>query len=482
MTFRTRQIRKNPRRRPLKIIKRSCFWLGGALKKVAPKQVRNVWGIIMVGIATLVVIRVTFAVYAFVSDFSAKRVIIETLGSEMQKDENGYTNIVLLGDGGHVRDGADLIDTIMVASIDYEKNAVTLLSIPRDYYVNSGLVQWKGKINELYRNHKFQFEEEDDRFGLFREVAGEITGLDIPYYMRVDFNGFVEVIDSLGGITVDVQNDIYDPYYPNETDNGYTVFQIEKGLQEMDGETALKFVRSRKTTSDFDRAARQQLVLKAVQEKALSKEILTDAGAIKDIYGAVNRNMNTNLSIRELIALAGFADQFDRSHLVTKVIHDDPGQEGGFLYTPERQYYNGQFVLVPFGDSLELIHKYCDLIFHQREIFFDMPRIEVLNATKYSGIARNAAYQLNRFGFNIVNIDNYFNANGEKKYLPKSAIFYYDWEEDKDKNILPKYQTTLNALEGFVKASPLPDDRMNATPGIDLSIVLGEDYDVFLVK
>ncbi|MBU0577544.1 LCP family protein [Patescibacteria group bacterium] len=479
MAFKTRRIRKRPPVKPFKKLKWASTKTYSALKKTNKKQRSYVFGAILVLLGVFVVGKVMFAAYNFVTNFDPKSLIF-AVGSELQKDENGYTNIVLLGDGGHVRDGADLIDTIMVASIDYEKNAVTLLSIPRDYYVKD--VNWPGKINELYRNHKRQYDTEDELFGLFKTVVGDITNLDIHYYIRVNFNAFVEVVDGLGGITVDVQDDLYDPYYPNETDNGYIIFEMEKGLQEMDGETALKFVRSRKTTSDFDRAARQQLVLQALREKALEENILTKTSTLKKMYDAVSANMNTDMSLREMIALAAFGKSFDRNHLVTKVIHDDPGQDGGFLYTPEREYYNGQFVLIPFGDDLELIHKYCDLIFNYREAFWDPPQIEVLNATKASGIARNTAYQLNRFGFNILSIDNYEDSEGEREYLEESAVLYYSWEKTEDNVITSVHQGTIDALKYFVNTVAMPADKQPFTPDVGISIILGDDYDVYMVN
>lgn len=480
MTFKTRKIRKRPPVKPLKKLKKASGLAYEYLSKTTPKQRSYIWGAVLVILAIFIVSKVMMAAYNFIIGFDAKDVLF-SMGAELEKDENEYTNIVLLGDGGHIRDGADLIDTIMVASIDYKKNAVSLLSIPRDYYVTEN-IEWKGRINELYRNHKFQYENEDDLYGLFQTVAGDITNLNIQYYIRVDFNAFVEIVDSIGGITIDVKEKIYDPYYPNETDNGYILFEIDKGIQEMDGETALKFVRSRKTTSDFDRAFRQQQVLAALREKALSLNILTKPNQLKDLYDVVQNNLNTNMSIREIISLAGFANYFERDHLISKVIHDDPGQDGGFLYTPERELYNGQFVLVPFSNSFSLIHKYADLIFNYREAFWNPPKIEILNATRYSGIARNAAYQLNRFGFNIVSIDNYYDENGEKKYIDKSVIFYYDWEEDKNFNVTPLYKSTLDALENFVVAEAIPQGRGSVNPEIDFSIVLGDDYDIYLVN
>lgn len=495
MTFKTRQIRRRPRRKPLKKAKHLSLGFMRFLKNLPPKTKNYLAAGVLVIFGMFVVVKVTSAAYHFISDFNPKDLVF-AVGADLEKDEHGYTNILLLGDGGHVRDGADLIDTIIVASIDYEKNAVSLLSIPRDFYVDAepeNGILYSAKINELYRNHKNVVEKEDDLFQLFKKAAGEITNLDIQYYVRVDFNAFVDIVDSLGGVSVDVQEPIYDPYYPNDSDDGYTVFRIDAGPQEMDGETALKFARSRKTTSDFDRSARQQLLLEAIQRKALSKDVLTSTSKLKDLYGAFSKNINTDMSLREMIALAGFAKNMDHSHMVRKVIHDDPGQEGGFLYTPERQFYNGQFVLIPFGNNFDLIHKYADLVFNQREMFWDPPTIEVLNATRLPGIARNAAYQLNRFGFDVESIDNYYDENGNKAYLDESLIEYHDYTEDQAGLTEPKYQSTLNALDGFVKAGERASregylvgeehgTKTYQTDGTNISIILGDDYDVFLVN
>jgi LCP family protein required for cell wall assembly len=480
MSFRTRRIREKQRWSPVRKFKRAFVKISDTLANTDPKHRSYVIGTILILIATMIVFKVMAGAYYWVKNFNARDLIFAA-GAELKKDDFGYTNIVLLGDGGHERDGADLIDTIMVASLDHEKNAITLLSVPRDYYTHGHGVR-NGRINELYRNNKNNIGE-SRAFALFQDVAGEMTGLTIHYYMRIDFNAFVEGVDTLGGIEMNVPDSIYDPYYPNETDNGYITFKIEKGMQYMDGETALKYVRSRKTTSDFDRAARQQLVLTALREKALTKGVLNDAETLKELYGTVQKNINTNLSLREMISLARFAESFDRSHLVTRVLHDDPGQNGGFLYTPERQYYDGQFVLVPFGDNLDLIHHYSNFIFHKREAFYVPRTIDILNATKTSGIARNAAYQMNRFGFSIDEIDNLKDANKERSYSEKTIIRYYDWHEDSEGNKIPDYSVFISAIQDFVRDAELvPADPTLRRNGISASIILGNDYNVFLVN
>ncbi len=477
--FRTRKIRQKPTLQPLKKIKNSLSSSSNIITRMNKKQWSYIIGSFLILMASVIVIRVTTAAYNAIQNFDTKDVVF-ALGTDLKQDEYGYTNMVLLGDGGHERDGADLIDTIMVASMDFNNRSVSLLSFPRDYYLryidNKDLAD--RKINELYRDFRKTLGD-NEAYETYQEVLGDLVNLEIHYYARVDFNAFVEVVDSLGGVTIDVKKAIYDPYYPNETDDGYTVFEMGEGTQEMNGETALKFVRSRKTTSDFDRAARQQQALMAIKDKALSGNVLTNPKTIKKLYESIKNNINTNLTLREMIAMGSFAKNFDRDHLVMKVLHDDPGNDGGFLHTPERKYYNGQFVLVPDGNNLDYIHRYADLIFHHREALMNPIQLEILNATREPGIARNAAGYLKRFGFKTVNLDNLFDDSGERKYVEKSFIQYNHWEVEADGNVAAKHQSTIEALDKFIKGEPIPSSEPVDEGDVDISIVLGADYQIF---
>ena len=471
--FRTRRIHSKPPVRPFKMLKSAMGWCFGFIGRATKKQWSYAMGVVLIFLASIIVFKVSVGIYNFIGNFKPQSLVF-ALGSELKQDANGYTNIVLLGDGGHERDGADLEDTIIVASLDFKNKTVSMLSVPRDFYVKTADFG-SSKINEMYRDNKKKLGEVEG-YKVYQSILGDITGLDIPYFIRVDFNAFVDIVDSLGGITVDVKEPIYDPYYPNSTDNGYTVFQMDAGLQEMDGETALKFSRSRKTTSDFSRSARQQQVLMAIKEKALAGGKI-NSGTISKMYSAISKNMNTNMSLRDLITLGSFAKDFDQSRMISKVLHDDPSREGGFLYTPERQYYNGMFVLVPDGDNYDLIRKYSDLIFNKRDVLINPVKIEVLNGTKNQGVARSAASYLNRFGFNVVNIDNLTDKSGQKKYVDKTFIRYNSWDVADDGSIIAHHQSTLDALSAFINGEPIPNDEQNLNAeSPDISVVLGLDY------
>ncbi len=448
--------------------------------------------LLVFGIA--IVFKVTLAAYHFISELTPLS-ILEVVGKDLKKDEHNYTNILLLGDGGYVREGGGLIDTIMVASIDYEKNAVSLLSVPRDFYVgkniNLGLDKY-GKINQIYNNYKDLDEEE--RFEKFKGAVGELFDLEIQYYMRIDFKGFIEIVDSLGGITIDAPEAIYDPDYPNDSDTGTFVFKLEAGLQEMDGKTALKYARSRHGTSDYDRAARQQLILEALRQKALSAGVLTDFDTLSNVYKAINDNFNSDLTLREMASLGEFAQKLDRSHLVSKQLKESPLDDGGLLYVPDRASCGGSWCLTPLENNLDLIHQYADLIFNHREIYYEPAKIEVLNATKTPGIAGEVASQLKRLGFDVEDVGNYEDEAGEKKFLAESLVEYSDWSEGADGRIIPKYQATLTALEGLITAKEIASDQSQLIPapegdqnapkvyvggGINLRIILGQDQDAF---
>ena len=471
--FRTRQIRKKSPLQLFKILKKGLCKCTELFSGTSKKHVSYFFGFISIIIAVFIIFKVTTGIYYVISNFDIKNLAL-SFGTDLKKDQYGFTNIVLLGDGGHERDGADLIDTIIVASLDHKNKAVSMLSVPRDYFINNKKYG-SARINSFYAYSKNKLGK-DKAYGVYQEILNDILDLDIQYYLRVDFNAFVEVIDSLGGITVDVKKTIYDPYYPNNTDNGYTVFEIKKGINNLDGETALKFVRSRKTTSDFDRAARQQQVLIAIQEKALSGNVLKNPKTIKNLYKSINDNLNTNLTTRELISLASFAQKLDRNNLITKVLHDDPSRDGGFLYTPEREQYNGQYVLIPY-DTMD-IKKYAELIFYNREIYLKPAKIEILNASSMSGIAGKTYNYLKNYGFNIVNLDNYLDSGGKRAKLTKSLI-QYNKKVITAGTVTVDYNPTANALSKFIHGSISAINQSDSNSVNDISIILGEDYQLY---
>ena len=191
----------------------------------------------------------------------------------------------------------------------------------------------------------------------------------------------------------------------------------------MDGETALKYARSRKTTSDFDRSKRQQKLLFAIKEKAMSKNILLNPGKIKDLYYSVSENIETNLSIRHIIELAKISKDFTKDNIITRVMTDDPTSCGGFLYVPDRDLFGGAYVLVPIGNNYNFIRQYVDLIFHYPDVNKNPLKFQILNGTKTAGIAGETKAMLKRLCFDVVRL-----GNARSQDIEKTTIYYKNSE------------------------------------------------------
>jgi polyisoprenyl-teichoic acid--peptidoglycan teichoic acid transferase len=169
-------------------------------------------------------------------------------------------NVLLLGlDRRPGESAVARTDTLIVATVDPLSNYVGLLSIPRDLWVTLP----DGSENRINTAHFFA---ENNQRGAGPQAAIDTVssnfGIGLSRYARIDFAGFVQIIDSVGGVTLDVKSPIVDYEYPTY-DYGTQVIQFDPGLQHMDGERALQYARTRHSSSDFDRAKRQQAVLAA---------------------------------------------------------------------------------------------------------------------------------------------------------------------------------------------------------------------------
>lgn len=355
--------------------------------------------------------------------------LIFSFGKDLAVDANGNTNFLLLGTGGGTHEGPDLTDTIIIVSLNQKKNLVTLLSIPRDLYVENKYLGG-ARINDMYALGKHKFGSSEEGIEILKDTVEKVVDTDIQYYIKINFDGFRQIVDSLDGVKVYVDETINDPLYPKDGTLLYEPFHLEKGLQQFNGEIALKYVRSRQTTSDFDRSKRQQKLIFALKDKAMTKEILTNPSKLKDLYFSVSENIETNLSIREIIKAAEISKKITEKSLISHVLHDDPSKCGGFLYTPDRNLYGGAFVLIPAGDSYNDIHRFAKILFEYPELLDQDAKIHVLNASGANSLATRTLVILERNCFNVIRYGNgrnfdvsettYFIKNPGKKEVIKA--------------------------------------------------------------
>ncbi len=211
-------------------------------------------------------------------------------------------------------------DTMMLVSLDPATNSLGVLSIPRDLYVS---VPGYG---ELQRVNTPMVLGELQRRGFGPELAMQTVqynlGMRVHDYVAVDFNGFIQFIDTIGGITVETTYTINDPQYPS-MNYGYDPFYLPPGVHELDGATALKFARTRHGSSDFRRAQRQQQVLYAVRDRLLEPGALANLIVnAPSLWVDFQENVSTGLTLDQIIQLTLYLKDIPEENISTGVISE----------------------------------------------------------------------------------------------------------------------------------------------------------------
>lgn len=398
--------------------------------------------------------------------------IIFSFGQSLQTDKKGQTNILLVGIGGEGHDGAYLTDTIIVAGIDDKNKLVPMLSIPRDLYIETKQTG-RSRINEVLYLAMNKYGEKQG-MEILKDTISKLTGLDIQYYAEIDFNGFVKIVDSLGGVDVNNESDIYDPQYPLGETTQYQTFALKKGPQHLDGATALKYARSRHGTSGGNegRAKRQQQLLFALKDKALSLNILTNPGKIQELYNSVADSIQTNLSLAEIIELAKLSKEMGPDAAVPLVISEIPTACAGLVYTPARDYFGGASVLLPAGGNYDYLNLFDEVVFENTKEIKDSAadKIQVLNGTKVAGLAYEGMSLLSRFCLNVV-----YYTNADNRDLAESTIYYKpgpNGEMPPAMNVISKLMPGLKTQAGIPASYLSNEKRQDSTVVIEL----GNDY------
>ncbi len=299
-------------------------------------------------------------------------------------------NILIMGKAGGSHDGPDLTDTIIFSRVDLEHKRVDLISLPRDLWIESE----DRKINGVYAIGKL---DQNNGIGAIRKVIEEVTNQKVDYVLVLDFTGFETFIDALGGIEVEVETPFVDEEFPiagNEDDTcdkpdeelellstassqleafpcRYKTISFERGLQVMNGETALEFVRSRHGTnsegSDFARSKRQQKVIAGVRNKVFSLGVILNPIKVNELYNIVKNNLDMDIPIDKFDDFVKLAQKMQDGKINSFVI--DYGNESDERYglvvnPPITEEYRYQWVLIPRignGNYAE-IHEYINCI------------------------------------------------------------------------------------------------------------------------
>ncbi len=265
--------------------------------------------------------------------------------------ENAVTAVVLGTNEG-------VTDSIMLAHADPRSDRIKLISVPRDLF-------YRGRrVNMVYPRYG------PERFA--RELT-EITGLPIDHYIAIDMYAFIEAVNILGGVEVTLEEDLIDPSYRTRDDGEWGTLYYPRGTHLLSGIEALRVARSRATTDDFDRAARQQRVVGAVFEK-LSALQLQNIGTLHELVATLTRYVETDLSPFQMIR---YLQRFGGYDIGTRTVIDTSNV---LYHTYSNLYYSnksadevdedfnmGAWILLPENDDWNAIRRYVEQVVNGEE-------------------------------------------------------------------------------------------------------------------
>ncbi|MDD2482898.1 MAG: LCP family protein [Candidatus Shapirobacteria bacterium] len=333
-------------------------------------------------------VAVFFAIFAFIK---YRQVVVKVNKNPISKeitptvtptpDPNKPFAIALMGYGGGVHEGGTLTDSILVAQFIPLEKKIKLISIPRDLWIPIPVaigITKMSKINAAYTiglddkrypNKEIQFTGLAGGGQMSKTVLSQVLGFSIDNFATINFNGFLKTVDTLGGIDVNVQKTFNDPLYPIEenindpcgkTDEEiaaltatmsaskleeqftcrYENLHFDKGLQHLDSLTALKFVRSRHSPEDggdFNRSARQKLVIEALKKKIISLNFISK---LIPFVNSLAGNLTTDINLEQMQQLISKADEYQSYKIESYPITDN-----NLLI--DTKSFDGQFILIP---------------------------------------------------------------------------------------------------------------------------------------
>jgi len=373
-------------------------------------------------------------------------------------------NVLVLGiDQRCDQEGPTRTDTMMVLTVDPVDLTAAVLSLPRDLWV---AIPGYG-VDRINRAN-FLGEAYDYPGGgpaLAVETVEATLGIEVDYYVTINFDAFVQLVDEVGGISIVVPEAIEDDTYPDNC-YGYDPFSIEAGQHELDGQTALKYARTRATFGgDVDRAARQQQVILAVQDKVLSLNMAPQLLAkAPELWRIFQDNVETNVSLNEALQLALLAQDIPRENIRTEVLD--------YEYVYNEVTPDGQAVLVPVRDKIRVLR---DQLFAPPAIptpvIEDLPllideeqaRVALHNGTQVFGLAGTTRDYLLTQDVNVVEIGN----ADSSEYQSTQVIDY------------GSHPGTTRYLTQLMNVPPLNISVSSQPAGeYDVLVIIGADWQV----
>ncbi|PKN93584.1 MAG: hypothetical protein CVU44_09560 [Chloroflexi bacterium HGW-Chloroflexi-6] len=376
--------------------------------------------------------------------------VIETPAPLLDAPES----LVYLLLGSDLRPGSSYrTDTIVVAAIRPRDGQVSLISFPRDLWVNIPTVGLQ-RINTAYQYGEI-YDYPGGGPGLLKDTILTNFGLAIDQTAMVDFDGFRKIVDTLGGVDLPIACPytdwhLIDPSFDPEYEDNWSLYTVGPGIIHMDGDLALWYARSRQKSNDFDRGRRQQEVLRAIYKQTLSTNTLA---SLPQLYNDLNSSIKTDVGPGDVLALAPLAFQLNNADIRSYYVAGDLVTS---WITP-----GGAYVLLPNTEAIQAMLAEAlspSARQEERQVF----TVEVQNGSYNDGWETLAAERLNYAGYET--------SIGEADHRQYAATMLLDLSDDHD----PQRASSLLAVLGLPETSLVT--ATDSDSPVDYILIVGNDY------
>jgi len=385
-------------------------------------------------------------------------VIVREETVDWEKKER--VNVLMLGiDRRPGETGPWRTDTMILGTIDPNSETAGMLSIPRDLWVSIPGFE-ENRVNMA----NFLGESKQYPGGgpaLAKKTVEYNLGVPVNYYVRVDFGGFEKLVDTIGGLDIDVEKDIIDDTYPDEA-YGYDPLYIPAGRQHMDGKLALKFARTRHGASDFERAKRQQQVLLAIRDKALQLNLLPK---LPELMVILADTIETDLQPSDILTLAQAASKVGRDKVKSSFVDESMTLRhvtptGADVLLPVREKIRPMIDSI-FTSSVAMVPvKVTVQVQEVNQLAQDGAKISVMNGTQNMDLAEQTIAYLKKQGYQLAET-----SQADRTDYPKTIIIDYTGKI----YTLGQLTAALNVPSDEIRHSP------NLQSGVDIRVILGAD-------
>ena len=380
---------------------------------------------------------------------------------KLKTDANGRTNVLIFGTSGYdmegsegdgAHDGAMLTDSIMVLSLDQETKDVAMISLPRDLYVGKTCTS-TGKVNEVFWCANMDGMDEEAGASALMNTIKDILGVDVQYWVHLDWAALIHVVDGIGGITVTLDEDVAD---------SWTGTFIKAGEPTaLTGEQALGLARARHGTEmgDFSRGNSQQKILVGIQNKVVNSGL--DFGQALGLVEAVGDNVRMSFSVDEIKSVLALAKDLSLESMRQVPLVD---YDNGIYYVTTDEM-NGISYVVPAGgiNNYNKIQQYVKKMFSSNPAVREDAVIMALNGSGIVGSASNEKATLAEEGYSVSIVDDAPDGDYNESYY----VYHISGKAPGTAEALAdRYETIVRSKD------ELPAD-INTTD-VDIVIIIGK--------